>query len=408
MKIIILADHAYINGGQSKVAIESALGLVGRGHRVTFFAATGPADERLTAAGVEVVCLGQMEINVAAPKATDVARFLWNDAARRWLAETLAVSDPSDTVVHVHAWAKGLSASIGPAIAASDAPCVYTLHELFIVCPNGGLFDYQQQTPCLRTPMSANCVTAHCDSRSYAHKALRLVRHGLLQAGGLGRNVDHFITISDLQEQVAAPWLPKQAMRHRVDNPIDTPDLGPKTAPGEDFVFVGRLSPEKGVAHFCEAARRAGVQPVIAGDGPLFAELKAQYPEAKFLGWLNPAQVRAFVRDARALVFPSVNYEGQPLTVHEALALGTPVIVSDACAGRESVRHGETGLWFKSADVGAMAEALTRLRDEPTATSMAKAAYERYWAAPLTVERHVAEIEKIYVSAVAGRRKAAA
>lgn len=41
MHILIVADHAWINGGQAKVAIESAMGLAKHGHRVTFFASAG-------------------------------------------------------------------------------------------------------------------------------------------------------------------------------------------------------------------------------------------------------------------------------------------------------------------------------------------------------------------------------
>jgi len=41
MHILIVADHAWINGGQAKVAIESVLGLARRGHQVTFLAAVG-------------------------------------------------------------------------------------------------------------------------------------------------------------------------------------------------------------------------------------------------------------------------------------------------------------------------------------------------------------------------------
>ena len=78
-----------------------------------------------------------------------------------------------------------------------------------------------------------------------------------------------------------------------------------------------------------------GIIPTFVGDGPLAAELRAKYPDARMLGWQKPEDARAAIRNARALVFPSLWYEGQPLTVLEAKALGTPVIVSDGCAGRE-------------------------------------------------------------------------
>ena len=104
------------------------------------------------------------------------------------------------------------------------------------------------------------------------------------------------------------------------------------------------------------------------------------------------------MRRARALVFPSVWYEGQPLTVYEALAVGTPVIVSDACAGREAVSDGETGLWFRSGDAESLAGRLRAVQDDALAARMSRAAYSQYWAAPLTMERHLDALAGVYAA----------
>ncbi len=135
--------------------------------------------------------------------------------------------------------------------------------------------------------------------------------------------------------------------------------MGPKPDPASgDIIFVGRLSPEKGAFVYAEAARRAKLRPTFVGDGPIAGEIARRYPEARLLGWQDAEGVRSAMRAARALVFPSLWYEGQPLTVLEAKGLGVPVIVSDACAGREEVEDGVTGLWFKSQDVGDLTRAL--------------------------------------------------
>ena len=86
MHVIVIADHAHVNGGQAKVAIDSAVGLAGRGHRVTYFAACGPIDEHLTESGVEVVCLGQPDITTARSQVKFLAQTMWNATAARRLA----------------------------------------------------------------------------------------------------------------------------------------------------------------------------------------------------------------------------------------------------------------------------------------------------------------------------------
>jgi glycosyltransferase involved in cell wall biosynthesis len=104
------------------------------------------------------------------------------------------------------------------------------------------------------------------------------------------------------------------------------------------------------------------------------------------------------MRQARALVFPSVWYEGQPLTVYESLAVGTPVIVSDACAGREAVEDGNNGFWFRSGDPASLARHLTALSDDAVARRMSRAAHARYWAAPLTMDRHLDRLAEVYAA----------
>ena len=206
-----------------------------------------------------------------------------------------------------------------------------------------------------------------------------------------------YVAISRFQRAIVAPLVPAAARLHDVSNPISIPNLGPKADPGAgDVIFVGRLSPEKGAFLYAEAARRAGMVPTYVGDGPIAGDLAARYPEARLLGWSDPAGVQRAMRAARALVFPSLWYEGQPLTVLEAKGLGVPVIVSDACAGREEVADGVTGLWFKSGDADALARALTSTRDDDAIAGMSLAASEAYWADPPTLDVHVAKILGIY------------
>ncbi len=397
--VVIVLDHAHINGGQANVALASALGLKARGHEVTVFAAVAPVDPRLMAAQIRVVCLDQDDIASQKNPLVFAAQVVWNGKARRALDDLLGTLDPAQSLVHVHGWAKALSPSIGRALRAHPAiPVAYTMHEFFLVCPNGGFYDYRAQAVCTRRPMSLACVTRNCDSRNYPRKVLRLVRHAALDhVSGLPEACRHIVTISDLQVEVAGRYFRPGTVLHRIDNPIDTPDLGPKPeAAAGDFLFVGRLSPEKGAPLFAEAARRAGLKATFVGDGPSGDELRQAYPEATFLGWKSPPEVRALMREARALVFPSVWYEGQPLTVLEALAVGTPVIVSDICAGRESVRDGETGLWFRSGDVEDLGRALTALSDDEAAAAMSRAAHARYWAHPPTLDAHLDRLEEVY------------
>ena len=405
MTIVICVDHASITGGQAKVAFDSACGLVAAGHRAILFAAAGPVAPELAAAGVEVVCLGQADLLGASSRVAGAMQGIWNFAAEKALSELLATLPRSSTVIHVHGWAKALSPSIARPIRASGLPAVYTIHEYFLFCPNGGFYNYPRNEVCHLQPLSAACWATNCDSRSYSRKLWRNVRlsiaHGV---AGLRDVFSEYICISDLQREIVAPFLPLHTRMHSISNPIAAENLGPKVdAAAGDFTFVGRLSPEKGCFVFAEAARLAGVTPIFVGDGPIAEELRARYPEAKITGWQEPAAARAAMRAARALIFPSLWYEGQPLTVLEAKAMGTPVIVSDVCAGREAIADGITGLWFRSGDAADLARAIGALRDDITVAAMSGAAHSVYWADPPTLGAHVSRIEAVYRGAISVR-----
>jgi glycosyltransferase involved in cell wall biosynthesis len=399
VNIFIILDHAHINGGQAKVALESAIGLRQRGHAVTVFTAVSPIAPSLIEAGVKVICLEQDDIVSAKSKLTFAVQTIWNRKAMRALKEALAPLDPLNTLVHVHGWAKALSPSIGRALKSSGLPIVYTMHEFFLVCPNGGFYDYQQQKPCLRVPLSLNCISCNCDSRSYAYKALRLVRQGLLDyVSGFKKAIHHLIIISHLQYEVSKDYIPLHIKLHKIDNPISAVPLGPKTDVGDTFLYVGRLSPEKGIHLFLEAARRVGIKATVIGDGPSSDDLQQAYPEADFLGWKSADEVLTYMRAARVLVFPSVWYEGQPLTVYEALSMGTPVIVSGVCAGREAIVDGENGYTFATQNVNSLAQKLAFFQNDAHVRDLSQKTYARYWANPLSVERHLDSLETLYAA----------
>lgn len=404
LTILIVCDHAHVSGGLAQVAHASARALSLRGHRVISLAATPPVDTTLTDAGVQVHCLGQPDMLGDPSRIRGASRALWNNTAARTLLRLVENFDRKASIIHIHGWSKALSPSILHAATRSGLAVVQTMHDYVTLCPNGALYDYRKQQNCPLRPMSAACVLSNCNSRRYAFKLWRVVRHVALSAASANLAPRHVISLSGRQRAILAPLLPPGTRLHDVPNPVDVENRGPAQLPHEPFLFVGRLSAEKGPALFIEAARRAGVRARLAGDGPLRAELERQSPHAQFTGWLDAAGVTAQLRSARALVFPSLWYETFGLSVYEALANGVPAIVSDNTAGAEAIEHGVTGLLFRSGDVEDLARRMQTLAQPGAAEGMGLAAFDAYWARPLTLDRHVRALEDAYGTIIGDTR----
>ena len=109
--VIVICDFAYIEGGASRVAHESAIAL-SKDYHVTLFAAVGPVSDELQASKVNVVCLGQKDILHDKNRLHAVLQGLWNKEAKERLSKLLNSFSCEDTIVHVHTWTKGMSSSI--------------------------------------------------------------------------------------------------------------------------------------------------------------------------------------------------------------------------------------------------------------------------------------------------------
>ncbi len=184
------------------------------------------------------------------------------------------------------------------------------------------------------------------------------------------------------------------------------PDPEPGQGQGGYALFVGRLSPEKGVDTLLAAWERLGgrVPLKIVGDGPLSGRVReaaSRMPGVEWLGRRPQEEVHEILGEASFLVFPSVCYETFGLVAIEAFAKGTPVIASNLGAMSEVMSHGSTGLHFRVEDPGDLAEKvawafenpgeLSRMRHEARAEYESRYTAERNYSMLMDIYRYAAE-----------------
>lgn len=143
------------------------------------------------------------------------------------------------------------------------------------------------------------------------------------------------------------------------------------------LLFVGRLAKEKDVAHLISAVRDVeGVALAIVGDGPLRAQLEAEFAgtPTTFLGILRGADLASAYASADSFVFPSTT-ETLGLVMLEAHAAGLPVIAADSAAARDLVADGVDGLRYEPSDPDGLRTAVSRIASDPDmACRMSRAA----------------------------------
>lgn len=258
-------------------------------------------------------------------------------------------------IVHVHNSFPLVSPSIYWAAHRARVPVVQTLHNFRLICPQALLLrDGKVCEDCVgHVPWRAVQHGCYRGSRTQtAGVAVMLQSHRLL--GTWRDKVALYIALNDFcRDKFVQGGLPADRIRVK-PNFVDLPE--PAASSREGFLFVGRLSQEKGVDVLAAAMSQAqaGIRLRVAGTGPEQAVIAAA-PGTTLLGALAAPAVYAEMGRSAALVIPSIWYENFPRTLVEAFACGLPVIASRLGALAALVQDGMTGLLFRPGDAADLA-----------------------------------------------------
>lgn len=404
MNVVIVCDFAEANGGAAQVAVTSARALADAGLRVTYVAGMGPVSPWLDHPRIRLRCLGFDSVWRRSNPLAAASQGVWNGAARVALEEVLNTLPRRETVVHFHQWSKALSPSVFSAPRRYGLAAIVSLHDYFFACPNGAFYHFGHGQPCTRAPLSMPCLASRCDRNTTAHKAVRVARQVATRhaVSGAGTNLA-ILSMSAFAERIVNRFIPDSYPRYVLPAPIEVECAPPaRVAENSAFLFVGRLTEEKGILDLARLASGAGLPLTIVGDGPLRPMLEAIGGSVRCTGWLDRAGVTTQLETARALIFPSRWYETGGLVVGEARARGVPPVVSSVTAPAEDIVDGVTGLVVPPAGPAALLTAMRRLTVEGEAARMGLEAYRRYWQAPRTAQWHAARLIEIYRTMLGG------
>lgn len=258
-------------------------------------------------------------------------------------------------IIHVHNVNPLISPSLFWAANRLGIPVVQTLHNFRYMCLNALYLRNEEICEDCAGSLPWRGVLRKCyrdSTMASLGLASTLAFHR--GVGTYSKKISAFIALNEFcKEKFVAAGLPKRKVFVK-PNFVDASE--PAREKRNGFLYVGRLSKEKGVAVLSDCARFCSeVKFNVAGVGPEFA-LMQNISNVNMLGMVDQFNVRFEMDRAVALILPSICYENFPRTIVEAFAAGLPVIASRIGAMAELVENGVTGLLFEPGDPRDLAE----------------------------------------------------
>ncbi|WP_262511950.1 glycosyltransferase family 4 protein [Marinilabilia rubra] len=298
---------------------------------------------------VELLEFDNTEIKSFLSKIKTFFSVIYSKSSKKGIRRTLENSDFD--LIHVHNFFPLISPSIYDLANEYDLPVVQTLHNYRIICPGALLMKNSKVCEKCITGNYMHSVLYRCYRKSFfGSLSLAMMDYVNRKRNTWNTKIDKVICLTEFAKSKFIEGgisedlitVKPNFIEYRGDNLESTREnLG---------LFVGRLSHEKGIAKLIQMHDYLDGKVLIVGDGPLINKLKGL---DKFIvyGKQNSEQVNQLMKKASFLIFPSIWYEGLPMTIIEAFSNRLPVVASKLGAMKEIIKHEATGLLFNLIDL---------------------------------------------------------
>lgn len=362
MKVLIVNKFYYPRGGDCIYSLNLEKMLTANGFEVAFFSMEYPENidsKYSTYFAPQVDFSGGVSAKIAAVKRT----LGMGDIICRFKK---ILEDFRPDIVHLNNIHSYISPVVGEMAKKAGCRVLWTLHDYKLLCPaysclrNGKpcelCFNDKLQvlkTRCMKGSLAASAV-AYLEAKKWNRKRLE-------------KFTDAFICPSNFMKTKMLQGGFSEDKLKVVCNFIDPVKLTQLesldcTSKEDYYVYVGRLSPEKGAETLLKAASTLPFKLKIAGGGPLKEELQAKYASEniEFLGHLDAISVANLISHAKFAVIPSEWYENNPLSVIETLCAGTPVIGAEIGGIPELVTD-KVGLTYQPGNVEGLTSCINEM-----------------------------------------------
>lgn len=347
-KVIVLHNKYKIPGGEDSVVFNETTLLKQFGHEV------------------EIVYFSNDDIAGLKQKITTGLNAIYSWSANQKISTVIENFKPD--LIHVHNTFPKISPSVFYLANEKKIPIVQTIHNYRLVCPGALLLrDEKVCEECVSSKFAYKSIIKKCYRGNAAESAVVATVNFVHNALDTWQNkVSCFIVLSDFAKQKLKSSALQLNEKHFAVKPNFVEDKGFNHNRQNGFLFVGRLSTEKGLDVLLEAFSQTSHPLTIIGGGPLEAEVivySSKYANIEYLGFQSTDVVIEKMKHCKALVFPSIWYEGMPMTILEAFSTGCPVIASKLGAMAELIEHEINGLHFEAGNASDLIKQLDLITD---------------------------------------------
>lgn len=393
VRILFANDFGYLFGGAEVYALGMAEALRQRGHEVRWLTSDVKGGQSLFRLSDDSDPFHQNWFCRGSESEFRLRRG-WQQFHNRSAAAGMgrAIQDWQPDLVHLHGFLSQLSPLVLDPL--KDVSVVATAHTYKAICPRATKL--RPDGKVCKISFGVGCMTSQCLSfGEYAHEHLKRVRFaGLLSRIRFWIAPSAYVrSVYEAEMGVSVRVLPHGTDFHEHRLPKEN---------GKGIVlYAGRLVDTKGVEVLLAAlvqlrTRLPGAVLWIAGNGPCESDLRATAgalglgESVLFLGHCSRDRLIELHQQVDVLAAPALWPEPLPLTVLEAMALGTPVVATAVGGHGDAVVDGWNGRLVPPGNPDALAAALqavlsqTSLRESYEAAALVSA--ERFRLAPLARE----------------------
>jgi glycosyltransferase involved in cell wall biosynthesis len=260
-------------------------------------------------------------------------------------------------VIHLHNWSFAASPSVIWAASCCDVPVVHTLHNFRIVCPSATLsFQRHPYFGSVKSKFPWQSIRQKVYKNSFISTFWQTVATRFNFFISTWNRISFYIVLTNQQKEIIQEsYLGIDPHKIGIKpNFCESANKSGDTCRGDHFLFVGRLSEEKGVHCLLKCFEQNSFHLKIIGDGPLrvkVLEAARKNSNISYLGFKNGSEILSEMQKCSAVIFPSVCIETFGMSIIEAFSVGTPVIASSIGSSLSLVRNNENGLHFSAGKV---------------------------------------------------------